>query len=217
MAIYANLNIPRLADAALQAFVKELVPLNAFSRSFSPESVGRTRGNTVLVPLIGALVATTFGGTYAVCGGTKSVITITINRHKVVHVGQQDLDALNNSDSDLDTFGYQQGAALAQAVVEDVLSLVTTGNFASVTAVASTALDVPHLRAARLALNVANAPKFPRSGLLDCVGMDALLAVTNFVQAHMFYDNMVLKEGKVMRALGFDLYEMNGAFGSAAS
>jgi hypothetical protein len=218
MATYTNLNIPKLANAALEGFVKELVALSVFSTSFSGEEVGtRTRGNVVLVPLVGALTATTFGGTYAVSGGTKSVVTVTINRHKVVHIGQSDLDALDNSDSALETFGFQQGAALAQAVVEDVLTLVTTANFASVTAVASTALDVPQLRAARLALNQANAPKKNRFALIDAVGYDALLSVTNFVQAHMFADNQVLKEGRIMRAMGFDFHELNGSFVSAAS
>lgn len=218
MATYTNLNIPRLANAALQSFVKMLAPLSAFSTNFSPEAVGtRTRGNTVLVPLIGTLTATTFGGTYAICGGSKSVVTVTINRHKVVHIGQQDLDALNNSDSALESFGFQQGRALAQAVLEDVLTLVTTANFGSATAVASTALDVPQLRKARLLLNQANAPISPRSALIDSVGMDALFAVTNFVQAQMFADNQVLKEGRITRALGMDLYEINGSFVSAAS
>lgn len=218
MATYTNLNIPRLANAALQGFVKTLLPLTAFSTSFSPEAVGgRTRGNAVLVPLVGSLTATTFGGTYAICGGTKSVITVTINRHKVVHIGQNDLDAINNSDSGLETFGFQQGQALAQAVLEDVLTLVTTANFGSATSVASTSLDVPQLRKARLLLNQANAPKAPRFAMIDAVGMDALLAVTNFVQAQMFADNQVLKEGRIMRALGMDFYELNSSFVSAAS
>lgn len=214
---YTNLNIPRLADGVLQGFVKELTALRNFSTSFSPEAMGRTRGNVVLVPLIGALTATTFGGTYAVCGGSKSVITVTMSRHKVVHIGQTDLDAINNSDSGLTSFGFQQGVALAQAVVEDVLTLVTTANFGSATAVASTALDVPQLRAGRLLLNQNNAPKSPRFAMVDAVGMDALLGVTNFVQAQMFADNNVLKEGKVMRALGFDFTELNSSFVTAAS
>lgn len=217
MATYTNLNLSRLADRSLEAFVKDLAPLRLFSTNYSGAESGRVNGNKILVPLVGALTATTFGGSYAICGGTKTVVTVTIDRHKIVHIGQNDLDALNNSSSGLDTFFFQQGAALAQAVVEDVLTLVTTAYFTSVTAVASTALDVPQLRAVRLALNVANAPKAPRVALVDAVGMDALLAVTNFVQAHMFADNNVLKEGKIMRALGFDFQELNSSFTSTAS
>jgi hypothetical protein len=214
---YTNLNIARLANAALEGFVKELLPLNVFSRSYSPDVVGRTQGNLVLVPLIGGLVATTFGGTYAITTFAKSVVTVTINRHKIVPIGQTDLDAINNSDSSLESFGFQQGAALAQAVMEDVLTLVTTANFTSVTTSLAANLNVPHLRAARLALNQANAPKQPRFALLDAVGMDALLGVTNFVQAQMFADQNVLTEGKIMRALGLDFYELNSSFVSAAS
>ena len=214
---YTNLNLARLANAALEGFVKELLPLNVFSRSYSPEAVGGMKGNVVLVPLVGGLVATTFGGTYAITTFAKSVITVTINRHKIVPIGQTDLDAINNSESSLESFGFQQGAALAQAVMEDVLTLVTTANFTSVTTSLAANLNVPHLRAVRLALNQANAPKSPRFALLDCVGMDALLGVTNFVQAQMFADQNVLKEGKVMRALGLDFFELNSAFVSAAS
>ena len=214
---YTNLNLARLANAALEGFVKELLPLSVFSRSYSAEDAGSIRGNAVLVPLIGGLVATTFGGTYAITTFAKSVVTVTINRHKIVPIGQTDLDAINNSESSLESFGLQQGAALAQAVLEDVLTLVTTANFTSVGVTTAANLDLVQLRAARLALNQANAPKSPRFALIDCVGMDALLNVTNFVQAQMFADNQVLKEGRIMRALGLDFYELNSSFVSAAS
>ena len=216
MATYTNLSLSRLANAALEGFVKELAPLRVFSTSFTPESIGNHRGNVVLVPLVGAITASTFAS-YALCGGTKSVVTITINRHKVAQVGQTDLDALGNSVSSLESFGYQQGQALAQCVVEDVLTLVTTANFASATAISSTVLDVAQLRSAKLLLDQYNAPKNGRVALLDCVAMDRLLAITNFVQAQMFADANVLREGKVRRALGFDLYELNSSFVAAAS
>lgn len=218
MATYTNLNLTRLGNGALQAFVKSLLPLNAFSTKYEFDSNGRQQGNVMVVPLTGTLTATTFGGTYAICGGSKTVVTVTINKHKIVTVGQQDLDALNNSDSALESYFYQMGAALGTLVVEDVLTLVTTANFGAVgTAVASTALDVPGLRAGKLALDQGNAPQENRSAIMDVVGMDALLAVTNFVQAYMFADNNVLKEGRVMRALGMDLRPVNGSLPAANS
>lgn len=218
MASYTNLNLTRIADAALMAFVKDLAPLITFSRSFSPIAVPeRMRGSGIAVPLIGTMSGTTFGGSYAICGGTKTVITVTLNRHKVVHVGQGDLDALNNSDSGLASFGEEQGAALATTVLEDILTLVTTANFGLAGNTTAANLDLTQLRQARLSLNLGNAPKRGRSCLIDAIGMDALLGVTNFVQAQMFADNQVLKEGRIMRALGFDFYELNSSFVSAAS
>lgn len=218
MASYTNLNLTRLADSALNAFVKTLAPLNVFSRSFSPVAVAvRMRGNGIAVPLVGTMAATTFAGAYNICGGTKTVVTITMNRHKIVHVGQSDIDALNNSDSGLDSFGYEQGAALAIAVIEDVLTLVTTANFGSAGQTTAANLDLTQLRGARLSLNIGNCPLQPRACLIDAVGMDALLNVTNFVQAQMFKDTSVLQEGRIMRALGFDFHELNSSFVAAAS
>ncbi len=215
MATYTNLQNNIFSMVALEAFVKELAPLMAFSTNFSPEPV--QKGVNVIVPLVSALTATTFGGSYAICGGTKTGITVALTRHKHVPIGQSDLDAANSSVASLESFAFQQGRALAQAVLEDIFTLITTANFGLATAVASTALDVPQLRVGRLALNQANAPRTPRAALIDSVGMDALLGVTNFVQAYMFKDAGVLQEGRVMRALGFDFFEMNGSFGSVNS
>lgn len=210
MATYTNLDAEIYSQAALEGFVKKLLPLMAFSRNFSAQP--GTQGTYVLVPLISSLTATTFTGSYAVCGGTKSVVTVTLNRHKRCAVGQNDLDAWNNTASNLESFGFQQGAALGTAVIEDILTICNTANFSQSTAVAGASHDVPQIRKARLDLNTANVPMDPRSYILDCVPYDALLSVTNFVQAHMFRDNGVLAEGKIMRALGFDMYEVNSSF-----
>lgn len=215
MATYTNLDDEIISQSALEAFVKILAPFRAFSTNFS--AAPGTRGANVLVPLVAGLTATTFGGSYAVSGGTKTVATISLSQHKIVHIGQDDITAANSSASSLESFARQQGAALALLVLQDVLSLCTTANFSLATAVASTALDVPQLRAARLALNQNDVPVEPRSMLVDCTPYDALLGVTNFVQAHMFRDNNVLADGKVMRAAGFDFYELNNLFPAVGS
>lgn len=215
MATYTNLDNEIFSNAALETFLKTLLPFNAFSTNFSADPV--QKGATVLVPLIASLTATTFGGSYALCGGTQTVVTISINKHKHVPIGQNDLDAANSSRASLESFAAQQGRALALAVLQDVFTLCTTANFSLATAVASTALDVPQLRATRLALNQNDVAADPRSLILDCVPMDALLSVTNFVQAQMFRDQGVLADGKVGRALGFGMYELNNLFPSTGS
>jgi acyl-coenzyme A thioesterase PaaI-like protein len=217
MATYTNLNIPKLANAALEGLVKALLPLSTFSRNYSSESVDRTRGNSVLVPLTAGLIPIPFAGNYAISGGTKSVVTVTLDKHSFVSVGQDDISALNNSESSLESFFYQAGRALGVSMVTDVLTLVTTSNFGFATSTAGTALDVAHIRKAKLILDQANCPGEGRFALIDAVGMDALLAVTNFVQAQMFADNRVLQEGRVMRALGFEMHQLNSLFTPAAN
>jgi len=77
-------------------------------------------------------------------------------------------------------------------------------------------MGIAALRAAKLALDQANAPE-ERAALIDAVGMDAMLAVTVFQQAMMFADNQVTKEGRVKRALAFDFYGLNSSFVAANS
>src|SRR5438876_453566 len=127
MASYTNLDDEIFAQSALQGFVATLLPFSAFSLNFSPEPLTR-KGNDVLVPLIGSLTATTFSA-YNICGGSASVITVSINKHKHVPIGQSDLTAASTSHVNLESFGLQAGAALGLLVFQDVVSLVTPGNF----------------------------------------------------------------------------------------
>lgn len=214
MATYTNLNNEIFGQSAIEGLCKVLLPLTRFARNFSP-AAGQ-KGDQLLVPLISTLTATTFSA-YNICAGTKTVATINLTKHKHVSVGQSDITYHSSSESDLSSFGYQMGKALGTLVLQDILSLVTTANFSSVSSVSTTAVGVAELRSARLALNQANVPAEPRSLLIDCAPFDALLGVTNFVQAQMFKDQGVLQEGRIMRALGMDFYEVNSVFTSTAS
>jgi hypothetical protein len=215
MATYTNPNNEIFANSAIEGLCKILLPVSAFARNFG--AMGAQRGDQLLVPLISTLTATTFSGAYNVCGGTKTVATVNLTAHKIVQVGQSDITYHSSSESDLNSFGYQMGMALGAEVLIDILKLVSTSNFTSVAGVSYVDFDTVELRAARLALNKANVADIGRSCLIDADGYDALLAVTNFVQAYMFKDAAVLQEGKIMRALGMDFFETNGLFQSTNS
>ncbi len=215
MATYTNLNNEIFGRKAIEGLCKILLPITKFANNFSPDQ--GQRGDQVLVPLISTLTATTFGGSYAVCGGTKTVATINLTSHKHVAVGQSDITYHSSSVANLEDFGFQMGKALGTLILTDILSLVTTANFTAAGTTTVANFDVYQLRTARLALNVANVPLEPRNCLIDCVPYDVLLGITNFVQAQMFKDQSVLQEGRVMRALGMDFWEINALFNSVNS
>lgn len=215
MATYTNLNNEIFARSAIEGLCKVLLPITTFARNFSPDQA--QKGNQVLVPLISTLTATTFNGSYAVCGGTKTVATINLTRHRHVSVGQDDITFHSSSESSLSSFGYQMGKALGTVVLTDILSLVTTANFSSAGQTTLANIDVYQLRAARLALNQANVPGEPRNVLADCAVIDVLLGVTAFRDASQFRDPTVLSEGRIARALGMNFYEHNALFNSADS
>jgi hypothetical protein len=211
-AVYTNLTDINFAEKALQGFVATLLPLNAFSTNFEPTPV--PPGNTVIVPLIGAVTATTFGGAYNVCGGTMTGITVTINRHKVVQIGQSDLTAASSSVANLDRFAFQQGAGLAIAVLQDVFTLLTTANFAIASSLGNQAFGVTTILKGRTDLNNNKAPAIGRALVLDVAPYSALLSLTTFNAAYAFGSTDPLREGSIARVLGFDVYETNGLPGT---
>lgn len=212
MATYTNLDDEIFTDAALEGFVSELVPFNAFSRNFSAETIGR-EGDTVLVPLIGSLTATTFSA-YNICGGTQTVITVSINKHKHVPIGQNDLTAAASSKASLEAFGFQAGAALGLLVFQDVMSLITTGNFSLATAVSVVDFGLAQIRAARLQLANSKVPRIGRHAVLDVNPFDNLLGISNFLQVNLSGSQETLRDARVGRALGLDFYETNGMPGT---
>jgi hypothetical protein len=215
MATYTNLNNEIFGRSAIEGLTKTLFPLLRFARDNSP-ATGQ-RGDQVLVPLISTLTATTFNGSYAVCGGVKTVATINLTRHKHVPVGQDDITYHSSSEANLKDFGFQMGKALGTLIMTDVLSLVTTANFSSAGQTTLSSFDPYQIRQARKQLNKADVPLDPRAALVDTDLYDVLLGVTPFNLSYAFADRDVTKEGKLMRAFGMDFFEINGLFNSTYS
>lgn len=213
MATLTNFDVPVFAQQALQGFVSTLVPISAFSTKYTSD--GLAMSDIELVPVIGNATATTFGGSYAVSGGTASVITVNVNKQKIVPVSMRDIElAASGGQVNANSWAFQQGAALATAVLQDIWSLLTTANFGLVTAVSVGSLGVAELRAGRLALSKNKVPTQPRSFVLDSDPYDTLLGISNFIQVQLAGDNEALREGRVSRALGADIYETNALPGT---
>jgi len=213
MATYTNFDDEIFSQMALEGFTETLAPLSAFSIDYAPNPM--PPGNVVLVPLIGGLTATTFS-TYETTNGSLSAITVTINKHKIIGVGQSDLDAAGSSLAKLEKFGFQQGAALALLVFQDICSLWTTANFGLATAVSVVDFGVAQIRAGRLLLGQAKVPAQNRNMILDVEPFDNLLGISNFIQVNLSGSNETLRDGRIGRALGLDIFESNGLPGTAS-
>lgn len=213
MATLTNFDIPLFADQALQGFVNTLVPLRAFSTHFS--SGGESTNTQVLVPVIANVTATTFGGSYAVSGGTASVITVQISKQKIAPISITDLQLASSSGkANAESWAYQQGVGLGLAVLQDIWTLLTTANFANVTSVAVASLGVAELRKGRLQLGQNKVPMTPRAYVFDVEPYDTLLGISQYAGNLFAYNNSALSDGKIPRVLGCDIYETNSLPGT---
>jgi hypothetical protein len=203
------------AQDILQQVIKRIAPLAAFSTDFSP--LAAAKGDSIAVPLIGAATATTFSQTdnsnnpYEQSGGSISAITVALNENHLVPVDITDLQALNQSPAVAENFAIQAGSALANRVFSRITSLVTSTNFgAIVTTLAAASWTLTQIRALKLTLEQRDASMIRRSLFIPVEIEDvALLGNTSINAAYAYGSDIAIKEGKVPRVLGFDVYALN--------
>ena len=207
--INSSLNDKLLAQAALEAFTADLLPLSVLTTSYSAEVV--RRGATVEVPLIANLTATTFDNSYESTGGTMNNVSISIDKHQIVTVSLSDTEYSKSSVAEISKFAVQQGRALAQAVLTNVFNLfVTTASSAAqytASVTGASAFTITNARTLRKALSDEKVPLTDRSLILDSTLYDSLLSQTGLLDASQFGSRDAIVDGRVPRVLGMNVYE----------
>jgi len=203
-----NFNDAIYAQTALEAFVTALTPLRAFARDFSGEAA--QVGNAIYVPRVEAMTGTTFDQTYTGSGGTVNTISVNLNRHRIVPFDLTDIQALNSSAARAGLYAAQQGRALAKIVTQDIWSLITLANFGvSLATTAAANWGRVAARAVRLAMINRDVPTERVSLITNPVIYDALLGDTNIQQAFQYGGSEAIREARIPRLVGMDVFESN--------
>jgi hypothetical protein len=199
----------------LNAFTAGLAPLRAFSRSFSAET--RRKGDAIIIPRVAALTTTTFAYTnnsafpYETDGGTIAAITLNLDQHQIVGVDITDIQSVNSSVADIMNFAQQQGRALARKCLSNVFGLLTTTNFgaAAATAVSIANYGLTQLRAARKTMVGRRVNMDQLSLITNADLFESLLGDANISQSFQYGGAEAIREGRIPRLLGMDVYETN--------
>lgn len=210
MATLTNVNDKIIAQRALEGFTEYLHPMNLFSTSFSDET--SKKGDTIVVPLVGTLTATTFNQDYQVGGGTLTAVTISLGVHKIVPLSLTDVQFANSSVAQLEKWGFQAGQALASAITSHVFSYITSGSpsfFATAYTFPVASWNVSRIATVRQAMTVAKVPMDNRSLFLDPTSYAQTLTDTAVQAAYAYGANGAISEGRVPRVYGFDVRESN--------
>jgi hypothetical protein len=207
-----NFNDKIFVQEALQQFTLMLTPLNAFSRSFS--GVTSQKGDTVAVPRVERLTATTFdyatnsGYPYEAGGGEINTISIPILQHKIVTVDITDIQAANSSAAQIDNFARQQGKALGRLVLETIFGAFTTVNYGA----ALTSLSIANL--GRLAVSGGRKDMVNRGVPMDQSSLivnpdfyQNLLDDGNISESFKYGGSEAIREARIPRLYGMDTYE----------
>jgi hypothetical protein len=202
-----NKTMTAYAQQALDEFVANLTPIQAFANDFS--GVARAKGSAVQVPLVSNVTATTFNSTYAGTGGVVNSITVTLNSHRIATVDLSDRQQLE-TDITMSKFAMQLGKGLAKIVLQDIWSLILTTNYA---AAVVTSINTNWSKATVLALRKQLAqwdcPMDNLSFVCDEVGFHTLLADTAMSQANYFGGSETIREAKIPKLYGATIYPTN--------
>ena len=201
-----NRTMTAYSQMVLDQFVATLTPLNAFSRDFS--SVAVQKGSTVAVPRYDAITSTTFNSTYTGTGGTVNTVTVTVNKHRINTVDLTDVQQLD-TDVVWTKFARQQGKSLGKLVLQDIWSVVTSTNFGAVRVTTIAGFGKSKAAVLRKALADNGVDPSECSLVVDTELYDYLLADSNISYAMYYGGAEAIREGKIPRLLGMNVYESN--------
>lgn len=202
---------------ALEAFSASLAPVNSFSTSFNDDA--QSVGSQVIVPFISEFAATGTSqvgdfsegsSTYDDTGTTGiTESTVALSSHKRVTWELNDIQAANYSTASLERFGKQKGADLAKAVFQDILSAVTSSNFADSVAEASSTFDAEDIIEIRKEM-VNNGGDISQCALILAPDYYAGLLADDRFKADAYGSDDAIKGGNVPSVVGIpSVFESN--------
>lgn len=198
-----------IAQAALEAFTASILPLTAFSTSFSADAAKKGEKVSVL-RTIAADAATdkTTHAAYTIQDADSDSIEVTLAQPKYVSWGLDDTEIANSSVVNMEVYGRQKGYALAKAVLQDILSAVTNANYSTAvfTGAAST-FDSDDVVDISVACDTALMPPVMRALILSETYIGALLKDNSIKSAANLGSNEVIREGSIGRLSGFDVFK----------
>ena len=208
--VLSNVGDIKVAQTALQPFLKTLLPVAAFSRNFSPNPADK--GDMIRVPIIGAPAESSdFAGDYTANSGADiQTVPVVLNRHKYKTVHVTATEAADTALNVLETLVVSAAQQLAIDVVQDIFTAITAAAYGApaIQPLAPSDFNYKSVLGVRSACAEAKMPVSERSLILDSSYYTNLLA--DDVVAKSFNLNLSapgVVEGDVKRLAGFNIYE----------
>ncbi len=208
--VLTNVGDIKVAQTALQPFLKTLLPVAAFSRNFSPNPADK--GDMIRVPIVGAPAESSdFQGDYTANSGADiQTVPVVLNRHKYKTVHVTATEAADTALNVLETLVVSAAQQLAIDVVQDIFTAITAAAYGApaIPPLAPSDFNYKAVLGVREACAQAKMPVSERSLILDSSYYTNLLA--DDVVAKSFNLNLSapgVVEGDVKRLAGFDIYE----------
>lgn len=202
-----KLNDDIIAKKLLESFQANLAPLSMFSTDYSPEA--QEQGAVVTVPLLGGLTASDKRNAYEEATGEMGSVQIKLSKYARATVDLSDEQYANCSSAKLEGWAKDMAQAVAEKVIRDVFSLITSANYPSQVTVTPGMPISKLIKGARKVMNANKVPLngrtyFPSVDAYDLLGDDRAIQVASALH---YGGTEYVREGQIPRYLGFNIFE----------
>lgn len=212
-----GINLAAIARDAIDYLGSEFFPVNLFSTNLSKDIA--TKGESVTTRIVTGYTAqdVTSGYSGNAQNTTTTAVTTTLSNFKGLPVEIKDIEITKAGNREwlMKNFFKPLQEATLKSLVDDLLALVTNANYSNKTTKAVGLFDADVLADIKGELTKRKVPKRGRSMLLHPDYHTALLKDTSFSDKSASGDGDVIKEGRIVKARGFNLFEYEGVPGNS--
>ena len=201
-----GINLAQIAQQTLETLSAEMPVVSAFTTDFSSDVADV--GESVSTRVATAVSAGDATSGYSSSDVTSTAKTITLNKHKHFTAKFTDLEIAKGGLNMLErTFVRPAVHAVVNAMMDDLMALVTNANFADEVVIAAANFGADDVADLAGDLTTKNVPKSDRALVIKPTYFSSL-ASDNAIQASYAYGNTdAIRDNVVPKVHGFNVYE----------
>lgn len=204
-----GVNLARIAQLTIDALQTTRYPITAFATDFSAETMPRGVSVTSRIPTQPGAVDFSSSPVTPEAGASTAV-TVTLNKYKGVSMEFTDLERTYSDVELVNLFIQPALTTVYETIMADVMALIVVANYSGYTNCNASEMT-PDIIADLAATFSTNKVPITGRSLVIPPSYYAYLAKDAAVQAAYAYGSPeVIRENRIPRVHGFDIYEYNG-------
>lgn len=205
-----NVNLSAIARDTITYFGSEFFPVRAFAQNFSNEIA--QEGESVKTRIIGAVAAQDLSTGFTASDVSTTGVTVTLDNFKgfVFKLSDSEMSKAGNAKWLQEQFMEPAREATITAFMDDAFALVLAAAYTNATTKIATDFDADVMADVGVNLSTRKVPKANRYMILPPSYHGNLIKDLAIVDQSASGDIGPIKEGRLVRARGFDIYEYEG-------
>lgn len=209
--LITGINDDIISQKILEAFTAGITPLKAFATDFSDDAAQKGDRVSVMRTIVAdAAIDKVSHADYTIQDADSDSVEVVLGQPKYVSYALDDTEIANSSMLNISRFAIQKGFALAKAVFQNILSVVTNANYGAAAYTGTIAgFDADDVVDLSTAANTADMPEEMRSLILSSALFGNVLKDSAIQDASAYGDRAAIVDGAIGKVGGFSIFRSN--------